>query len=110
MMECVHKDCRPMSRTAVAACLLVAGQVLATPAPVGAPGSKYVDPELEPGGTRIVFQDMQGVAWVGEIDPATGQCVTATCKDVQVATNVLRPNDTRYLFNGPEWGAAADRA
>ena len=91
----------------IAASMLLAEPVLADPAPLGVRIFSYIDPEFEPHGNRIVFQDSQARAWVGEIDPETGQCITTTCRDVRVASNLLLGGDPRYFFNGPEWGVSS---
>jgi hypothetical protein len=80
--------------------------VTAAPDRVGHPSLVYIDPEFEPGGTRIVFQDTQYRAWVGFLDPATGKCLSATCRDVLVATDLQRASDFTHPFNGPEWGVS----
>lgn len=90
--------------TAFAASLLLAGQVLAAPSQVGIRALSYIDTEFEPGGTRFLFTDLQNRAWVGELDPATGQCITATCRDVLLASNVLV--QIKDFINGPEWGVS----
>ena len=91
----------------IAASLLLAKPVLAAPAPLGMRGFSYIDPEFEPHGNRIVFQDSNARAWVGTLDTETGQCISATCRDVQVASNLLLGGDPRYFFNGPEWGVSS---
>lgn len=105
-----HRQRRSLSLISlliIAASLLLAEPVLAAPAPLGVRIASYIDPEFEPHGNRIVFQDSQANAWVGELDPETGQCITKTCRDVQVASNLLLGGDPRYFFNGPEWGVSA---
>ncbi|NNJ94276.1 MAG: hypothetical protein HKP57_05985, partial [Halobacteria archaeon] len=96
-----------MGRIVIAASMLLAEVLAADPAPIGMSDVKYIDPEFEPDGNRIVFQDSKARAWVGELDPETGQCITATCLDVLVASDVLTGVDPRYFFNGPEWGISA---
>jgi hypothetical protein len=99
------------TRTAAAVIAVLANSLVpvgaAQPVQVGYPGFIYNDPEFEPGGTRIVFQDGERRAWVGSLDPATGQCISSTCRDVLVATDLQDKNDKTRLFNGPEWGVNA---
>lgn len=87
--------------------LLLPLQALAAPFQVGVPGMVYIDPEFEPGGSRMVFQDIQRRAWVGALNPDTGQCVSASCRDLVVATDLHTPAAPELLFNGPEWGVDA---
>jgi len=79
----------------------------AAPVQIGYPGLVYIDPEFEPGGTRVVFQDTQYRAWVGFLHPATGKCLSATCRDILVATDLQPGSDFSRPFNGPEWGVSA---
>lgn len=98
-----------MKRFIAIALLLLSGITFAAER-VGHPNIFYLDPEFEPAGARIVFQDQQDRAWVGVLDPATGLCVSPTCRDALVGIGLQRFPDRRFFFNGPEWGVSTNGA
>ncbi len=65
-------------------------------------GSSYADPEiLNNGENKVTFQDRADRIWLADLDPVTGDFVSATGEDILLGTDAGSLLDT---FNGPEFG------
>ena len=58
------------------------------------------DPEFDPFGSRIVWQDLDKNLWVADIDPDTGDLVPTSGQGTLIDTNLA---SFAITHNGPEW-------
>ncbi len=89
----------------MAACLLNAAPAYADFVPddqvISAPGTNMPDPEFDPVGSRLTWQDGAGNLWIAHIDPQSGLMVP----DHGMGTMLDSGLSPIYLtLNGPEWG------
>lgn len=72
---------------------------------MGDPTLSYGDPEFEPFGTRVLFQDRvdNNSIWVDYLNPETGEFSTKDGKNILVDTGIAPLKESRQ---GPEWGVS----
>jgi hypothetical protein len=71
---------------------------------VSTPDSDIRDPEFDPVGNRMVWQDLSGNLWLAGVDPLTGDILPRTGQGLLIDTGLA---DVRALGNGPEFGHGA---
>jgi hypothetical protein len=59
------------------------------------------DPELDPVGNRMVWQDLDGNLWLADVDPVSGAIVPATGQGLLVDSGLA---NLVAIGNGPEFG------
>lgn len=74
---------------------------------IGDEALSYGDPEFEPYGSRMVFQDRlsNNSIWVDFLNPETGEFGTKDGKNILVDTGVAPLKNSRQ---GPEWGVSKE--
>lgn len=64
-------------------------------------GASYIDPEIHDDADKLAFQTNAGVVWLSDLNPLTGEFVSADGKDLMIATGA---EPLINSFNGPEFG------
>lgn len=67
---------------------------------VSDPTISIVDPEFDPIGNRMVWQDLNGNLWLADVDPVSGDINPSTGQGTLIDTGLALIQDT---LNGPEW-------
>ena len=81
------------------------GELLVNAVSIGLPAVRYIDPEFYAQEDLVAFSDGQRRAWLGELDPLTGDFVSADGKDILIDFDLTR---LATSFNGPEFGLDQD--
>ncbi len=71
--------------------------------PVGSPLIRYADPEFDSEFNLFTFRDawLSGHAWVGGLNPATGELIPGSGLGLQIGDQLAPINE--LTDNGPEW-------
>ncbi len=69
--------------------------------PMGAAGAGYIDPEFYPEENLVAFADGFKRAWIGYLDPLSGDFLSGDGRDLLVDTDLV---ELAVSFNAPEFG------
>ncbi len=79
----------------------LAGDFVPIDVTVSDPAVDLPDPEFDPVGDRMVWQDRAGNLWIADLDPATGDLMPTSGRGQKLDENL---SGLILTGNGPEWG------